>query len=256
MIRQALKPKTNVLPNGFRLRGMDHTRIEGLSDSVFAIAIALLLISADVPEKFSELKLFLKDFIPFGITITLLMLIWHEHYTFFIRYGLKDNLTVFLNTILLLLVLFYVYPLKFLFKTLFTLFSGIITKDQESIEILFTETITIQDTPSLMVIYGFGAAAIFTILALLYFYAFRRREELELDDIEVFDTISSMGLNLVSASIPVISMVVAYFEFAGRDTFMVAGFIYFLYPLFMPGYSIWRNKKRKILVQLKNKENE
>ncbi len=83
MLRQALKPKTNLHPSGFRLRGMDHTRIEGLSDSVFAIAIAFLLISADVPEKYSELELFLKDFVPFGITITLLMLIWHEHYIFF-----------------------------------------------------------------------------------------------------------------------------------------------------------------------------
>ena len=52
---------------------MDHTRIEGLSDGVFAIAIALLLISADVSEKFSERKEFLKDFVPFGGTISLLI---------------------------------------------------------------------------------------------------------------------------------------------------------------------------------------
>ena len=87
-MRQALKNSQK--SSSFTLRGMEHTRIEGLSDGVFAIAVALLLITTDVPEKFSELKLFLKDFIPFGITIVLLMVIWYQHYTFFIRYGLRD----------------------------------------------------------------------------------------------------------------------------------------------------------------------
>jgi len=146
MVRDRLKKGTNARSSHFKLRGMEHTRIEGLSDGVFAIAIALLLISADVPQKFSELKIFLKDFVPFGATIVLLMVIWYQHYIFFIRYGLRDATIVSLNTLVLFLILFYVYPLKFLFKTLFTLFSGIITQDTESLEILFTETMPVADT--------------------------------------------------------------------------------------------------------------
>ncbi len=66
MIRQIFKKKTVQKKGHFRLRGMDHTRIEGLSDGVFAIAIALLLISAKVPETFDELVTFIYDFVPFG----------------------------------------------------------------------------------------------------------------------------------------------------------------------------------------------
>jgi hypothetical protein len=37
-----------------------------------------------------------------------------RHYYFFRYYGLEDITTIVLNTLLLFLVLFYVYPLKFL----------------------------------------------------------------------------------------------------------------------------------------------
>ena len=38
------------------MRGLDNTRIEALSDGVFALAIALLLISSEVPSTFDELS--------------------------------------------------------------------------------------------------------------------------------------------------------------------------------------------------------
>ena len=102
----------------FQLRGLDNTRIEALSDGVFALSIALLLITSDVPETFSELKLFLHNFFPFAGTISILMIVWYQHYIFFVRYGLKDAAIVGLNTVLLFLILFFVYPLKFLFQVL------------------------------------------------------------------------------------------------------------------------------------------
>ena len=179
-MRKAIKQQTKVNSKDFKLRGMEHTRIEGLSDGVFAIAIALLLISADVPERFDELKLFLTDFVPFGATIVLLMVIWYQHYIFFIRYGLRDASIVALNTLLLFFILFYVYPLKFLFKTLFTLFTAIFQQDQNSLEYLFTETIPISDGPTLMIIYGGVASSIFICLALLYWYALRKKKNLKL----------------------------------------------------------------------------
>lgn len=99
MIRSKLKGSKGQSKSGFVYRGLDNTRIEALSDSVFAIAIALMLISSTIPETYDELLIFLEDFIPFAITITLLMLIWFEHFQFFLRYGLTDGRTVFLNKI-------------------------------------------------------------------------------------------------------------------------------------------------------------
>lgn len=247
-MRQKLKEISKEKVHEFKLRGMDHTRIEGLSDGVFAIAIALLLISADVPERFEELKLFLKDFVPFGATIILLMVIWFQHYIFFIRYGLRDANVVALNTVILFLILFYVYPLKFLFKTLFTLFSGIIRQDQFTIDVLFNETMPISDGPTLMLIYGIGAASIFICMALLYWYALRKSKILNLSKIEIFDTKTSLGTNLALASIPALSAMVSLTGIGDNHTFTLSGFTYFLYPILMPVYGMRRNKLRKRLL--------
>ena len=247
-MRQQLKERTNSKTHEFKLRGMEHTRIEGLSDGVFAIAIALLLISADVPERFDELKLFLKDFVPFGATIILLMVIWYQHYIFFIRYGLRDASIVTLNTLLLFLILFYVYPLKFLFKTLFTLFSGLIRQDEDALRYLFSVTIKGEDGTTLMVIYGIGAAAIFITLALLYLYALRKKTALALNELEIYDTKSSLLMNLSLASIPLLSSLVAALEIGGNNAFTYAGLTYFIYPIIMPIVGTILGRKRKIMI--------
>ena len=50
-----------------------------------------------------------------------------------------------------------------MFRILVDLYQGLITSNQELLNHLFTETIHPKDTASLMVIYGFGAAAIFFV---------------------------------------------------------------------------------------------
>ena len=64
MLRKHLKSK-ELADNEFQLRGLDNTRVEALSDGVFALAIALLLISSEVPNTFAEPREFLKNFFPF-----------------------------------------------------------------------------------------------------------------------------------------------------------------------------------------------
>ena len=246
MVRQILKNKEGSKTDHFKLRGKDHTRIEGLSDGVFAIAIALLLISSDIPETFDDLMIFMYDFVPFAATITLLMLLWYEHYTFFIRYGLKDATTVFINTILLFLILFYVYPLKFLFKTLFQLFSGLFTGNNDQLERLFSETILPEDTSTLMIIYGLGAALIFLTFTLLYSYALRKKESLQLNAFEIFQTRSSINVNIISGLIPLGSVLIAATGIGGSNNFTFAGMFYWSYSIFLPLYfSLYYFKKRK-----------
>jgi len=60
----------------------------------------------------------IRGFFAFAICFALLLQVWHEQYRFFRRYNLQDSTFVFLNCTLLFLVLFYVYPLKFLFTFL------------------------------------------------------------------------------------------------------------------------------------------
>lgn len=219
---------------GFRLRGLENTRIESLSDGVFAIAIGLLLLSSSPPQTFDELKDFIKDFIPFAGTISILMIIWYQHYLFFIRFGLRDAGTVAINTILLFWVLFYTYPLKFLFRLLIDIYTALFTGNEESLNFIFSETIQMDDTPELMVIYGIGASGIFWIFVWLNYRALRKSVPLDLSPREILLTNNSIRMNVAAGIIPLCSAVFAWLELGGVYTFMISGFIYVSYMVVMP----------------------
>ena len=101
---------------GFRLRGREVTRLESFSHAVFGFALTLLVVSLDVPKSFADLVSTMRGFPAFAICFLLLALIWNGHYKFCRRYGLDDGTARFLTCVMLFLVLFYVYPLKFLFN--------------------------------------------------------------------------------------------------------------------------------------------
>ena len=111
----------------FRLRGINGTRMDGLTDGVFALAIAVLLISSQVPKNYNELLQFIYDLLPFSICIIFIYWIWRSLTVFNLRYGMQGSKTSHIKMALLFFVLFYVYPLKFLmtwqtkyFNVLFT----------------------------------------------------------------------------------------------------------------------------------------
>src|SRR5438128_6699961 len=108
----------------FRWRSHEVSRTEGLSDAVFGFAITLLVVSLEVPRTFAELMYAMRGFGAFAISFTLLFIVWYNQFKFFRRYGLQDNATMVLNGILLFVVLFYVYPLKFVFTLIFNQFTG------------------------------------------------------------------------------------------------------------------------------------
>ncbi|MCE9540741.1 MAG: DUF1211 domain-containing protein, partial [Bacteroidetes bacterium] len=97
-----------------RWRSHEVSRIEAFSDAVFAFAITLLIISLEVPKSSTELLEMMEGFVPFIFCFGIIFFIWYLQYRFFRQYGLHDRFTLFLNGALLFLVLFYVYPLKFM----------------------------------------------------------------------------------------------------------------------------------------------
>src|SRR4026208_808418 len=94
-------------------------RLEGFSDAVFGFALTLLVVSLEVPRSYEELIDVMSGFLSFACCFALLPWLWCEHNTFFRRYGLQDGVTVVINGGLLFTVLFYVYPLKFMFDSMF-----------------------------------------------------------------------------------------------------------------------------------------
>jgi low temperature requirement protein LtrA len=164
---------------GFRLRGREVTRLESFSDAVFGFALTLLVVSLDVPKSFGDLVTTMRGFPAFAICFLLLALIWNGQYKFCRRYGLDDGTARFLTCVLLFLVLFYVYPLKFLFNLSIT---GLLLGAGPPVSMSGSQL------SALLVIYGLGFAAVYAASAALYVHAYRLRDALELTELERFDT--------------------------------------------------------------------
>lgn len=85
---------------------------------------------------------------------------------FFRRYGLQDNTTIWLNAALLFVMLFYVYPLKFVFNLVFAGVTGsptVITHPGGAAE----RVIENEPVPKLFLVYGAGIIALYLLMALL-----------------------------------------------------------------------------------------
>ena len=160
--------------DGFRLRGLSASRIDGFSDAVFAFALTLLVVSLEVPKTYAQLHASLRGFVGFAVVFYLLMQVWWSHYQYFRRFGTHDAWTIKLNAMLLFMVLFYVYPLKFLFNFLTDLVLG---TPQNS----FDNPGQIRE---LVVLFGLGFAAIHILVALLYWNGLRQAAHLDLSAVE------------------------------------------------------------------------
>ena len=207
-------------------RSHHSTRLEAFSDAAFAFALTLLVVSLDVPRSYDELMDLLYMFPSFGCCFALLTWIWWEHAAFFRRYPLQDPLTVTINSVLLFVVLFYVYPLKFMFDSMFAMFMPApVTRPP-------VEPMQLWQLGNASAVYGFGFLVLFLVFALLCHRAYRKREELGLDDAEVFHLRTDIGHHVVSAAVGGLAMVYALaaplnFVFVSPMLFALMGPLHF-----------------------------
>jgi uncharacterized membrane protein len=223
MIRGALHQAGVGAEKTFRWRGGEVTRIEGFTDAVFAFAITLLVVSLEVPATFAELMQAMRGFPAFAVCFWILMSIWYNHYLFFRRYGIQDGYSLVLNAVLIFLVLFYVYPLKFLWTTVF---GGIFGISTGRLHAGAGPIIGAGDVTVLFLVYNVGFMAVWSDFALLYLHALRRRSILQLDPVEVLHTKESLYAFLVNISVALLSSLVAVA--GGARLTWLAGSCYFL----------------------------
>jgi hypothetical protein len=185
MLRDQFITHHKAIVDGFRWRSREIARIEGFSDACFGFAVTLLIISLEVPRTSTELFEAMHGFIAFFVTFWILASIWYGQFLYFRRYGLEDRITVILNLVLIFTVLFFVYPLKFLFGAMVAYRGHLVTIATAH----GTEPVILPaHKPLLLLIFGLGFAGVFLVFLLLYVHAYRQRESLGLNELEVFET--------------------------------------------------------------------
>ncbi len=231
MFRKALNQNKIEKKDDFKWRSHEITRIEAFTDAVFAFAVTLLVVSLEVPNTYDELAHKMKGFFVFAVGFALLMQIWYAQFVFFRRYGLQDLKTILLNLVLIFVVLFYVYPLKFVFRLILP-GEGIISISSPQVR-------------ELMVIYGIGFIAIYLCFVLLYHHALKQAEALHLNEKEIFDTKTKFHGNIIMACIGLFSVLTALILPYGYSG--LSGFVYILIsPVLTIFFSKRHSKKRQM----------
>ena len=232
--------KASLVETEFRVRSREVSRIEAFSDVVFGFALTLLVVSLEVPHTFTQLVSEMRGFLPFAICFAIFAQVWWLHHSFFRRYGLDDGITAALNFVLLFVMLLYVYPMKFVFAGIFNQMTGHQYRSPSG-----EPWLTPQQAPTLMIIYGLGYATVFFIFILLHWHALRKRHELELNQVEVFDTYTSIWENAFQVLVGILCAVTA--ALLPVNVGGLAGYIFFLIPVGMTIIgSRRRNARRKL----------
>lgn len=191
------------MENQFKIRSDSPSRLENFSDAVFAFSITLLMISLEVPQTFTQILELTDELIAFAITIIPLFVIWQQHRQFFRRYGLDDSVVLKWNTILLFIVLIFIFPLKFLSLFLVRFYSSVLFGTPT----VFGTMINGEQVPMLMIYYGLGALGLVFVFSRFYKHALNKKDELELNTYELKHTEYYKRLFTHLCYVPIISIV-------------------------------------------------
>ncbi len=256
MIKEILSGKSAVSKTGFRYRGMEASRLENLTDAVFGFAITLLVIASEVPKTYVELQASMYDFVGFIFCILLLFGIWNNHNNFFKYYGLDDPFTKSLNFLFLFVLLFYIYPLKYLFSYIGTALLLITLKNfnysSEAYYMAWQKVgaadLNVTEWADLMVRFGMGLFLIYGIMIFLHFNALKKKKSLELNQREIFET-KTLILNYISlVLIASISMAIVIIFGGAQAPF--SGYVYMSIPILIPIINKFRLKRMNRLYPL------
>ncbi len=245
--------KKQISSDGFRFRGMKTTRLENLTDTIFGFSITLLVISSEVPKSYVELQASMYSFVGFLFCILLLLSIWNAHRNFFKYYGLQDSTTKVLNFLFLFVLLFYIYPLKYLFSYLGTaIYASIKTSLGDSsqglqlaIKKLSQSNLSTDQWSDIMIRFGLGLFLIYLIFMLLHVNAFKKRKELKMNKKECY--LTKTYIQLYGILLAIISLSISIVLIFGGKHSDTAGFVYLLIPFVLPFHRRFREKRyRKI----------
>lgn len=214
MIRGAAIQRLDHDPE-FSWRGDSVTRIENLSDIVFALAFGMLVSASAPPQTFPDLGEFLVSIVPVTAAFALMVGLWNSHFTFFRRYGLADGWIVFLNAVLLFIVLYIAYPLRFAFDGFFG-YILLVFGAPERVEAM---QIGYRESGIIMAYFTIGYGAIHLLFTMMYAHALSRKDMLSLNATEIAISRRSLAIALFAAllsfAIAGVALMTPLYGFAG-----------------------------------------
>jgi hypothetical protein len=228
-ITSALPRNLDELPrlNGFRLRGIDMTRLETFIDATFAFAISMLVIAAQqIPDNIQALLAAFKNVPTFVCCIAVLGIFWRGHWLWSRRYGLEDGRSILISWAMIVTILILIYPLKTMFGAMWHLLSS--GRLGQPFSLHTTEA----EARTLFVIYALGTIALSGEILLLNRRAWQLRELLQLNPREKLLTSGEVSGWCIPVSVGIVSLVLALTLPIERIAW--AGWAYFSIALLRP----------------------
>ncbi|MFL6589793.1 MAG: TMEM175 family protein [Chthoniobacterales bacterium] len=239
-IASGLPADLDALPrlNGFRLRGVEMTRLETFIDAAFAFAVTTMVIASErVPDDINSLIAAFRNVPVFIASVAVLGIFWRGHWLWSRRYGLEDGVSIFISWVLLVTILIYIYPLKAIFSSMFYLLSG----GQ------LGHALGISTEPQARIIFAFyaiGFTAVGAQILLLYWRAWKLRGPLRLNPHEELLTRGEITGWSLPPAIGVIALVLALTLPVRHIAW--AGWIYFSMAILVPIHrELIRRRRRR-----------
>src|SRR5881392_4247677 len=211
---------------GFRLRGMEMTRLETFIDAAFAFAISMLVIAPQqIPDNIEALLGAFKNVPAFVASIVVLGIFWRGHWLWSRRYGLEDGTSILISWAMIVTILIYIYPLKAIFSSMWFLLSGgrvghvLGAHSEWQIRALFA-------------VFALGFTAIAMEMVLLNFRAWQLREPLRLNARERAMTFREVTGWSIPVGVGLVSVVLALC--LPRTQIEWSGWIYFSMAILVP----------------------
>jgi hypothetical protein len=239
-ISSALPADLDALPRlgGFRLRGIEMTRLETFIDAAFAFAISMLVIAAQqIPDNIQTLLAAFKNVPTFVCSIAVLGIFWRGHWLWSRRYGLEDGASILISWTMIVTILIFIYPLKAIFGAMWYLLSS------GQIGQPFSLHTTESQARTIFAIYALGLIAISAEILLLNLRAWQLREPLRLNEREKLVTRGELTGWSVPVSVGIVALILALT--LPTEQIQWSGWVYFSMIILVPLHHFFHERRLK-----------
>lgn len=239
-ISSTLPANLDALPrlDGFRLRGMEMTRLETFIDAAFAFGISMLVIAAQqIPDNIQTLLAAFKNVPTFICSIAVLGIFWRGHWLWSRRFGLEDGASILISWAMIVTILIFIYPLKAIFGSMWYYLSSGQIGQRLSLHTSTTES----QARAIFAIYALGLIAISAEILLLNFRAWQLRGPLRLNERESLVTRGELSGWGIPVSVGIVSLALALTLPAQQIQW--SGWVYFSMIGLVPLHDYYLNRR-------------